>query len=115
MLHATVYAHARRRQPAHGSRQPRALHAHGQADARDHGDGRGGSAGDAGSDTQTGAVLVTTFVSAEAGAIAKGSAGMTVSTGVFDASFLRSHGFPLPTSAPAPTSVSPTSVLKAVV
>ncbi|OCK88718.1 uncharacterized protein K441DRAFT_700412 [Cenococcum geophilum 1.58] len=39
VLHATVYAHARRRQPAHGSRQPRALHAHGQADAHGHGDG----------------------------------------------------------------------------
>jgi hypothetical protein len=33
----------------------------------------------------------------------------------FDASFLRSNGFPLPTSAPALTSISPTSVLKAAV
>lgn len=71
--------------------------------------GRGGSAKDAGSDTQTGAALVTTSVGAEAGAIAKGSAGVTVSTGVLDASFLRSHGFPLPTSAPVPASISPTS------
>lgn len=46
------------------------------------GTGRGGSAEDAGSDTQTGAVLVTTSVGAEAGTIAKGSAGATVSTGV---------------------------------
>ena len=61
--------------------------------------GRGGSA----EDTQTGAVLVTTSVGAEAGAIAKGSAGVTVSAGVPDASFSRSHGSPLPTSAPAPT------------
>lgn len=79
------------------------------------GTGRGGSAEDVGSDTQTGAVLVTTFVGAEAIAIAKGGAGVTVSTGVLDASFLRNHGLPLPTSAPAPTSVSPTSVLKAAI
>lgn len=76
---------------------------------------RGGSAGDAGSDTQTGAVLITTSVSVEAGAIAKESAGVTVSTSVLDASFLRSHGFPLLTSAPTPTSIFPTSALKAVI
>ena len=70
---------------------------------------------DAGSDTQTGAAAVTTSVSAEAGAVAKGSAGVMVSTGVLDASFLGSHGFPLPTSAPAPTSISPTSALKAAI
>ena len=52
------------------------------------GTGRGRSAKDAGSDTQTGAALVTTSMSAEAGAIAKGSADVTVSTGVLDASFL---------------------------
>ena len=62
-----------------------------------------------------GAVLVTTSVSAEVGAVAKGSADVTVSTGVLDASFLRSYGFPLPTSAPAPTSISPTSALKAAI
>jgi len=63
------------------------------------GTGREGSAEDAGSDTRTGAVLVTTSVGTKAGAIAKGSAGVTVSTSVLDASFLRSHGFPLPASA----------------
>ena len=33
----------------------------------------------------------------------------------FDASFLRSHGFPLPMSASTPTSIPPTSVLKAAI
>ena len=77
--------------------------------------GRGGSAEDAGSDTQTGAVLVTTSVSAEAVAIAKESAGVTVSTSALDASFLWSHGFPLLMSAPAPTSIFPTSAFKAAI
>ena len=63
-----------------------------------------------GSDTQTGAVLVTTSMDAE-----EGKRGCDGEHWRFDASFLRSHGFPLPTSASTPTSIPPTSVLKAAI